>query len=179
MFIGEGLNFWKITITGVTFTFVDRKKQGRTQIVFPHFSAPALQALVHSCFTGLPINRVYPFPRLVLADMLSLLVIVPWRFNLRRSVSFHHCPVSSHPKWRKEPQIHPNNQVFDVFLTLSCSAANHWVKQSIELYAADTKGSKGSSNTEGLLFANTTLWGRLVWGALIGGRPRKCWQLYL
>ena len=30
MFIGEGLNFWKITITRVTFTFVDRRKQGRT-----------------------------------------------------------------------------------------------------------------------------------------------------
>ena len=69
MFIGEGLNFWKITITRVTFTFVDRRKQGRTQTVFPRFCAPALQALAHSCFTGLP--------KLVLADMLFLLVILP------------------------------------------------------------------------------------------------------
>lgn len=29
MFISEGLNFWKIIITGVTFTFVDRKKMGQ------------------------------------------------------------------------------------------------------------------------------------------------------
>lgn len=77
MFISKGLNFWKITITGVTFTFVDRKKQGRTQVVFPAFSAPALQALAHPCFTGLPINRVHPFPKLVLADVLSLLVLLP------------------------------------------------------------------------------------------------------
>lgn len=77
MFIGEGLNFWKITVTGVTFTFVDRRRQGGTQIVFPRFSAPASQALAHSSFTGLPRNRVYPFPKLVLADMLSLLVILP------------------------------------------------------------------------------------------------------
>lgn len=125
MFISKGLNFWKITITGVTFTFVDRKKQGRTQVVFPAFSAPALQALAHPCFTGLPINRVHPFPKLVLADVLSLLVLLFWRFDLRRSVCFHHWPVNSHPKWRKEPQVSLSKKVFDVSLTLSCSAVNH------------------------------------------------------
>ena len=54
--------------------------------------------------TGLPINSIYPFPELVLADMLSLLVAHPsltsqsWKTCLFSSV-----PFKQSPKWRKEP----------------------------------------------------------------------------